>query len=809
MTAPGLSTRQGAATPRVAPGPLPTFNPRRLHKTGFALPFILAFLPYAVFLGLLAFPLVLLNPSFLSDPLGLTFSLLTINGVVPYGVCGFFAIAGLISGLRYATNTNRYLSHVLGVQPLDKDAALARRVAALADRLGLPHPTVCTMRVANAYAIGSSPKSAAVVIGIPLLEKLRPEEVDAIIGHELGHIASGDMRQMQMAAGFQSVLEGTADIATRVGAETARRQNYGFAALIITLLGRALRYTIYLASTLLTMALSRRREFVADAFGALVTSPDVMANALRGLRDMPRKVTATDARYSCLMFFSPGGRWMATHPPMEKRIAALEGGKHLDKLLGRRYRRRGAAPVARHVVRPVEAPSRVMAESEVAARVENFARATVPTLRAAFVALLLLGGGYAAYCRLTAPTVDVASAPKPIFAAPDEATTTAAARGSALADDMMMAVVGRPSLSPQTQKYTNYNSFNDPVETIAISLTPRLTGPCALTIEATRDEEPLRYGNPVHLAASFVYDFTKMTDLSAAWTRDYEEGLLAALGRGPRPPRQYLEVKFQGADAACMSDKGPPECRDNFTPFYHIIDKSVEAEAMIAAFRRVQAACNPHSVPTPAIATPPPPTPASPPPSQATAVQAAPPPTPAVLAKPSPQQSPPAAIPFGRRTTTAIANVRAKPSRAAALAGTLKVGDSIVVDGISNDHTWVRINFAAGSGWVLARVLAKSTVASGNSATKSKPPVLAKCPDGILSVELEAEAGKYHPPALLAPTSDNGRTDNSFINFRAEWTSLTHQNVVLHCHLVDRVVDVALPPDADRCVRAKNRITCY
>jgi hypothetical protein len=94
-----------------------------------------------------------------------------------------------------------------GITLLKEDDPLSQRVYVLAAKLGLPHrPWVGTMPHNNAYAIGSGPHNALVVIGQPLLNKLTDAEVDAIIGHELGHVANNDMRRMGLAYSFQNAL---------------------------------------------------------------------------------------------------------------------------------------------------------------------------------------------------------------------------------------------------------------------------------------------------------------------------------------------------------------------------------------------------------------------------------------------------------------------------------------------------------------------------------------------------------------------------------------------------------------------------
>ena len=199
---------------------------------------------------------------------------------------------------------------------------------------------------------------------------------------------------------------------------------------------------------------------------------------------------------------------------------------------------------------------------------------------------------------------------------------------------------------------------------------------------------------------------------------------------------------------------------------------------------------------------------APPPPVRAAAIQREPPSAQAAAATPG--------VAFGEHTLTSTANVRASPSRSAALAGTLNVGDRITVDATSNDHQWFRITFPGGSGWVLARVLAKSTAPSAAHAAAApaigaKPStILAACPSAIDTVQLEAEPGKYNPPAFLAPDRDNGRPGPTL---HQEWTGLGGHKTDIHCHRAgappDETTNLSLPAGVSTCVRQGNQFSCF
>jgi heat shock protein HtpX len=320
---------------------IPTnFNGLRLRGHAWVIPFKLTFALLAAFYLCRLMPVIVNYPlHFIMHVPYHLFGVVYSSGPIPPALAAFFGVCAVGWGLGFANSAKKALASSLGVTELGPDAPLTQRVHRMAKQLDLPLPRVAVMRPANAYAIGSSPKDAAVVIGLPLIQGLSEEELDAIIGHELGHIVTGDMRRMQMAAGFQSMVDGMTDKASQVGARQSRsRQN----ALLIYLFGQILRKTLFLISELLVKRLSRTREYTADAFGALLTSPAAMASALRKLHDQAPPRPDCNARYACLMFWSAGGHMFSTHPTLQRRLGALERGRHLDRIITKGCNARGA-----------------------------------------------------------------------------------------------------------------------------------------------------------------------------------------------------------------------------------------------------------------------------------------------------------------------------------------------------------------------------------------------------------------------------------------------------------------------------------
>lgn len=234
------------------------------------------------------------------------------------------ALSGL--GIAWALLRSRgATSHVgrqMGVTILPNDDPLAQRVQAMAAKLNLPPPMVGTMKVMNAYAIGTKPGDAAVVIGEPLLEMLSPEEVDAIIGHELGHIASNDMRRMLMADSYQAVIGGLMGILMALPARVlARNRSQAQLAQSFYVFGR---FAVAGISELLVKRISRSREYVADKTGAMLTSPEAMLSALEKVSGTRHRYTPQENKYGYLMFRSSlRGRLLSTHPSLQQRRDSL------------------------------------------------------------------------------------------------------------------------------------------------------------------------------------------------------------------------------------------------------------------------------------------------------------------------------------------------------------------------------------------------------------------------------------------------------------------------------------------------------
>lgn len=257
-------------------------------------------------------------------------------------IAGPVCLVALIASLMRNSNAKDVVSDTFGASYLTDDHPLTQRVHALAKEIDLPPPTVGIMPTANAFAVGATPEDAAVVLGTPLINRLSEDELDAVIGHELGHIASGDMNRMQMAIGFQQVLDWLFSaighlfgFILQIVAQANSRHSGSVAigAALAKACTAIAQITISCGSALCIRKLSRTREFHADAIGALLTSPDAMKRALAKLRTLSNDGAGYDGEYRMLMFSSAGESHLwSTHPTFKARTDALESETYIWRI---------------------------------------------------------------------------------------------------------------------------------------------------------------------------------------------------------------------------------------------------------------------------------------------------------------------------------------------------------------------------------------------------------------------------------------------------------------------------------------------
>jgi len=243
----------------------------------------------------------------------------------PQGVVIAFFIAAAMNFVSYFFSDSIVLK-TYGAQEVGPDHRLSRIVAALAGRAGLPQPRCYVIPDAspNAFATGRNPHHAAVAATEGILQILNDDELAGVLGHELAHVKHRDILTSSVAATMAGAIMMVGRMAFWFGGSRDDRDGgspvVAFAMMILA----------PIAAMLIQAAISRSREFDADAGGARITgSPHGLVSALRKIeaasRQVPLDANPATAHMFIIKPFSAQGLLglFSTHPPTEERIHAL------------------------------------------------------------------------------------------------------------------------------------------------------------------------------------------------------------------------------------------------------------------------------------------------------------------------------------------------------------------------------------------------------------------------------------------------------------------------------------------------------
>ncbi|MDQ3958009.1 MAG: M48 family metallopeptidase [Actinomycetota bacterium] len=280
----------------------------------------------------------------LTGALGYLFGYLTGFGLWGLAGAAVFSIA-MSWGSYYASD--RIALSMSRARPADetKHAQLHNIVEGLSIAAGIPKPRVYVVedQAPNAFATGRDPEHAAIAVTTGLLAKMKRDELEGVIAHELSHVKNRDTLVMTLAVTLVGVIVLLADWMIRAlwwgGRQSEGRGGLGAP---IAVLGLLLMVLAPLIAQLLQFAISRQREFLADADAVFLTRyPDGMISALEKLRDDSTVVRTASRATAHLWIEQPNARraheagskttkpgaWLNrlfdTHPPLDDRIAAL------------------------------------------------------------------------------------------------------------------------------------------------------------------------------------------------------------------------------------------------------------------------------------------------------------------------------------------------------------------------------------------------------------------------------------------------------------------------------------------------------
>jgi len=264
----------------------------------------------------------------------MTFLLMALGGALggTSGVVMALVFAGIGNIISYWFSDKLVLK-AYKAKPINEDHWIYGLVEDLAEKAELPMPKVYILNQAqpNAFATGRNPQHAAVAITQGLVSSMNKDELSGVIGHELGHIKNRDILIGTVAATLGGAIS-YLGYATRFG---AGRRSAGGGNNILFIVALILAP---IAASLIRMAISRTREYKADAFGAKVSgNPLFLSNALGKLENWSKKVPMKGNPSTSHMFIVHpfSGRALAnlfsTHPKTEERIKRLKAMREEDR----------------------------------------------------------------------------------------------------------------------------------------------------------------------------------------------------------------------------------------------------------------------------------------------------------------------------------------------------------------------------------------------------------------------------------------------------------------------------------------------
>jgi heat shock protein HtpX len=250
----------------------------------------------------------------------------------------FAVIFSIITSLMSYWNSDKIalsLARAIPVKSREENSYLWNMVENLAITAGLPMPKLYIIpeNQINAFATGRDPQNAAIAVTEGALQKLENEELEGVLAHELSHIGNRDILVGTVAVVLAGIITMISDFFFRMMFWGGRRDRQEGGSGILALLGLIFMILAPISATLIQLAISRKREFLADATGALLTRyPEGLARALEKIKNDQTPMRVASDATSHLWISNPFRQKISflhklfmTHPPIEERIKALRG----------------------------------------------------------------------------------------------------------------------------------------------------------------------------------------------------------------------------------------------------------------------------------------------------------------------------------------------------------------------------------------------------------------------------------------------------------------------------------------------------
>ncbi len=260
--------------------------------------------------------------------------------LLDWGTAGyvFFALFIIVYNLVLYYNSDKIAIASTGSVPADPEEfkQLHNVVEEVAIAAGIPKPKVYIMPTPapNAFATGRNPQNASIAVTTGLLEIMNREELQGVIAHEMAHIRNYDILLMTVVAAIGGLIVLLRDFFLRgmfFGGRRKDNRRGSNSGAVLLLIGLVLAIIAPLFVALIRAAISRQREYLADASGAYITRyPHGLAQALNKLKQNHQPMVRASQSNAHLFISSPFGKdhleiasLFATHPPLDKRIERL------------------------------------------------------------------------------------------------------------------------------------------------------------------------------------------------------------------------------------------------------------------------------------------------------------------------------------------------------------------------------------------------------------------------------------------------------------------------------------------------------
>ncbi len=252
-----------------------------------------------------------------------------------YGAVVFAVVIAMFMTLTSYYHGDKIALRSSGARLITKNdnAYLWRIVENLTITAGLPMPKVHIIDspALNAFATGRDPEHASIAVTTGIIDALENEELEGVISHELSHIKNYDIRVMTIVVVLVGTISLLADffLRARIFGGHGDRRNSGNAGTFLAIVGLVLLILSPIVAELIKLAISRKREFLADASGALLTRyPEGLARALEKIDTSKQPLATASAATAHLFISNPFKKknitsLFSTHPPIAERIKRL------------------------------------------------------------------------------------------------------------------------------------------------------------------------------------------------------------------------------------------------------------------------------------------------------------------------------------------------------------------------------------------------------------------------------------------------------------------------------------------------------